>query len=64
MVVQKGTLGGAPVLPGLEGENWAYLGDRTDGSAGQESNEDFNFEGLSSESFDMDEDVIVRNFFF
>lgn len=57
---QEGTLGGAPVLRGLEGHNWADLRDRTDGSVSQESNEDFNFEALCAASFDMDEDVIVR----
>lgn len=58
--LQNDTLDGAPVLPGLEGDSLTYLGDRTDGSASQESIEEFNFESLSSESFDMDEDVIVR----
>lgn len=60
VLLQEGTPGGAPGLPGLEGDSWAYQGDRTDGSISQESNEDFNFEGLSSASFDMDEDLIVR----
>lgn len=61
---QEGALGGGPVLPGLEGYIGACLGDRTEGSVGQESNVDFNFDGLSAASFDMDEDVIVRTVFF
>lgn len=60
VLLQEGTLSGTPVRAEVEGDNWAYLGDRTDGSISQESNEDFNFEGLSSASFDMDEDLIVR----
>lgn len=60
VLLQEGTRGGAPALPGPEGDNWAYLRDRTDGSVSQESNEEFNFEALSAASFDMDEDVIVR----
>lgn len=61
VLVQEGSLGGAPVPPALEGDSWAHSTDGTDGSVSQESNEDFNFEALSSASFDMDEDVIVRS---
>lgn len=56
----EGALCGGPVLPGLESYIGACLGDRTEGSVSQESNVDFNFEGSSTTSFDMDEDVIVR----
>lgn len=60
MLLQEGTFGGAPVRAGLEGDNWAYFRDQAEGFESRDSNDDFNFEGSSSTSFDMDEDLIVR----